>query len=297
MSTIVENHRVNLSRTFNKYAVHLVAQESFDHSRGVYSEYKKKNKFAIEESLEEVKDIYRGKSSGTFDKDKTVLVDIFVKHLPDDLKGSWACRESVYGIKGLRGPELDLQKKCTTIVNRVNRMIAKLRNIIFPKPAVITEKDIDETDDGIEELKERYETTIKEKDLIIERICKEKDTEIERLRTNVIDLTNEFNAFKKREKPIASDEVEEKELKRKKIRSTVECSPAVQGSTVECSPVVQRSTLESSPVVQRSTVEGSARSSSINDLHLFYRFFNSKFIFFLVLTIDLSTVIKIFLGN
>ena len=146
-------------------------------------------------------------------------------------------------------------------------------------------------------MKERYETTIKEKDLVIERICKEKDTEIERLRTNVIDLTNEFNAFKKREKPIASDEVEDKELKRKKVRSTVECSPAVQGSTVECSPVVQRSTVESSPVVQRSTVEGSARSSSMNDLHLFYRFFNSKFIFFLVLTIDLSIVIKIFLGN
>ena len=254
MSTIVENHRANLSRTFNKYAVHLVAQESFDHSRGVYSEYKKKNKFAIEESLEEVKDIYRGKSSGTFDKDKTVLVDIFVKHLPDDLKGSWARRESVYGIKGLRGPELDLQKKCTTIVNRVNRMIAKLRNIILPKPAVITEKDID---DGIEELKERYETTIKEKDLIIERICKEKDTEIERLRTNVIDLTNEFNAFKKRDKHIASDDVEEKELKRKKIRSTVEPSPVVQRSTVEPSPAVQRSTVEPSPVVQRSAVEPS----------------------------------------
>ena len=99
--------------TITQKIVHLVAQESFDHSRGVYSEYKKKNKFAIEESLEEVKDIYRGKSSGTFDKDKTVLVDIFVKHLPDDLKGSWARRESVYGIKGLRGPELDLQKKCT----------------------------------------------------------------------------------------------------------------------------------------------------------------------------------------
>ena len=221
MSIIVDNHRINLGRTFNKYAVHLVAQENFDHSREVYSEYKKKNKFAIEESVEEMKDIYRGRPSGTFDKDKTVLVDIFVKHLPDDLKESWSCRESVKGIKGLRGPELDLQKRCTTIVNRVNRMIAKLRNIIFPKPAVITEKDIDETDDGIEELKERYETTIKEKDLVIERICKEKDTEIERLRTNVIDLTNdrdnlknEFNAFKKREKPIASDEVEDKELKR-----------------------------------------------------------------------------------
>ena len=153
MSIIVDNHRINLGRTFNKYAVHLVAQENFDHSREVYSEYKKKNKFAIEESVEEMKDIYRGRPSGTFDKDKTVLVDIFVKHLPDDLKESWSCRESVKGIKGLRGPELDLQKRCTTIVNRVNRMIAKLRNIIFPKPAVITEKDIDETDDGIEELK------------------------------------------------------------------------------------------------------------------------------------------------
>ena len=247
MSTIVDNHRVNLSRTFNKYAVHLVAQESFDHSRGVYSEYKKKNKFAIEESLEEVKDIYRGRPSESFDKDRTIFVDIFVEHLPDDLKESWYRRVSVYGIKGLRGPELDLQKRCTIIVNRVNRMIAKLRNIIFPKPAVITEKDIDETDDGIEELKERYETTIKEKDLIIERICKEKDTEIERLRTNVIDLTNdrdnlenEFNAFKKREKPITSDEVEDKELKRKKIRSTVEPSPAVQRSTVEPSPVVTK---------------------------------------------------------
>ena len=50
MSTIVDNHHVNISRTFNKYAVHLVAQESFDHSRGVYSEYKKKNKFAIEDT-------------------------------------------------------------------------------------------------------------------------------------------------------------------------------------------------------------------------------------------------------
>ena len=113
-------------------------------------------------------------------------------------------------------------------------------------------------------MKERYETTIKEKDLVIERICKEKDTEIERLRTNVIDLTNdrdnlknEFNAFKKREKPIASDEVEDKELKRKKIRSTVEPSPVVQRSSVEPSPVVQRSTAEPSPVVQRSTVEPS----------------------------------------
>ena len=55
MSTIVDNHRVNLGRTFNKYAVHLVAQENFDHSRWVYSEYKKKNKFAIEESVEEIR--------------------------------------------------------------------------------------------------------------------------------------------------------------------------------------------------------------------------------------------------
>ena len=55
MSIIVDNHRIDLGRTFNKYAVHLVAQENFDYNREVYSEYKKKNKFAIEESVEEMK--------------------------------------------------------------------------------------------------------------------------------------------------------------------------------------------------------------------------------------------------
>ena len=145
MSIIVDNHRINLGRTFNKYAVHLVAQENFDYNREVYSEYKKKNKFAIEESVEEMKVIYRGRPCGSFDKDKTILVDIFVNHLPDDLKESWSRRESVYGVKGLRGAELDLQKKCTTIVNRVNRMIAKLRNIIFPRPAELQKKTLMKT--------------------------------------------------------------------------------------------------------------------------------------------------------
>ena len=60
-----------------------------------------------------MKVIYQGRPSDSFDKDKPFLVDIFINYLPDDVKETWSRRVSVYGIKGLRGPELDLQKKCT----------------------------------------------------------------------------------------------------------------------------------------------------------------------------------------
>ena len=35
------------------------------------------------------------------------------------------------------------------------------------------------------------------------------------------------------------DEVEDKELKRKKVRYTAECSPILQRSTVECFPILR----------------------------------------------------------
>ena len=88
-----------------------------------------------------MKVIYQGRPSDSFDKDKPFLVDIFINHLPDDVKETWSRRVSVYGIKGLRGPELDLQKKCTTIVNRVNKMFAKVRNLILSIKCCPFEKD------------------------------------------------------------------------------------------------------------------------------------------------------------
>ena len=63
---------------------------------------------------------------------KTVLS---LSNVPEDLKGSWARRESVYGIKGLRGPELDLQKRCTAyllnVLRRLTRWFSTIVDIVY----------------------------------------------------------------------------------------------------------------------------------------------------------------------
>ena len=61
------------------------------------------------------------------------MMEIFIRHLPEDDVDAWSRRDSVKNLIGLIGAQLDLQLECRSIDNKANKMFTKLKIKMYPK--------------------------------------------------------------------------------------------------------------------------------------------------------------------
>ena len=174
------SHRPRVTAIMTEYAPHLIKVVS-------HATYMRENKIAMEGRKVDLIAIYSNLPRDKINKDDKFLKDILIEYFSPDEANDWLQRPRVYGLKGLTGNDLDLQKRCVKINGKANTLLLKLKSEIFP-PKKVT---IDETDADADVGMDADSGKSDDQSAKLEKILFEKEKKIKQLESKVIDLTTD----------------------------------------------------------------------------------------------------------
>ena len=106
------SHRPRVTAIMTEYAPHLIKVVS-------HATYMRENKIAMEGRKVDLIAIYSNLPRDKINKDDKFLKDILIEYFSPDEANVWLQRPRVYGLKGLTGNDLDLQKRCQYFTSQV----------------------------------------------------------------------------------------------------------------------------------------------------------------------------------
>ena len=115
------SHRPRVTEIMTEYAPHLIKVTS-------HASYMRENIIAVEGRKVDLIAIYSNLSRDIIDKDDKFLKGTLMEYSSTDEANDWLERPRVYGLKGLTGNDLDLQKRCVKINGIEERYISTKKN-------------------------------------------------------------------------------------------------------------------------------------------------------------------------